>query len=111
MNKFQKDLMIKGYCDYRGAAFCATATILPNGYGMVALCVKDNILNIYEVDMKNNIGDLLYEIKLSKIINLKIRAMLLSQVLKFEYDGEQYSFTNFIGVKPALKVIEEESKR
>ena len=109
MSKFQEKLIADGYCDNRGAGFCATATRLPSGqYGMVALCVKDNILNLYDVDMKSNIGELLYEIDLKKTEDLKIKAGLLSQILKFEYNGFTYSFTNFVGVKPALKVIEEE---
>lgn len=112
MTKFQEKLIAAGCCDSRGAGFCATATKLPRGeYGLVALCVKGNVLNIYDVDMKSNIGDLVYQVELSKIGNLKIRAMLLSQVLKFTYSGSEYSFTNFTGVKPALKVIEEESRK
>ncbi len=112
MSKFQEKLIADGYCDNRGAGFCATATKLPRGeYGMVALCVNDNMLNLYDVDMKSNLGDLLYQVELKKIANLKIRAMLLSQVLKFEYEGNKYSFTNFVGVKPALRVIEEESRK
>ncbi len=112
MSKFQDKLIAQGYCDERGAGFCATATKLPGGeYGMVALCVKGNNLSLYDVDMKSNLGQLLYQVELKRIQNLKIRAMLLSQVLKFEYEGNTYSFTNFAGVKPALKVIEEESKQ
>ena len=59
--------------------------------------------------MKSNIGELLYEVDLKQIENLKIKAGIFSQVLKFEYEGSAYSFTNFVGVKPALKVIEEEA--
>ena len=110
MAKFQDKLVSDGYCDSRGAGFCATATKLPNGEsGMVALCVNGSQLNLYDVDMKSNIGDLLYEVDLKNIDNLKIRAGLFSQVLKFEYKGSMYSFTNFVGVKPALKVIEDEA--
>lgn len=29
MSKFQEKLIANGYCDNRGAGFCATATILP----------------------------------------------------------------------------------
>lgn len=113
MSKFQETLIVDGYCDSRGAGFCATATRLPRGeYGIVALCVNENELNIYDVvDLKSNLGELLYQVELSKVENLKIRATLLSQVLKFTYAGNDYSFTNFVGVKPALKVIEEESKK
>jgi len=110
MAKFQDKLVADGYCDSRGAGFCATATRLPGGeYCIVALCVNGNRLNLYDVDMKSNLGELLYEVELKEIENLKIRAGILSQVLKFEYEGAVYSFTNFVGVKPVLKVIEEEA--
>ena len=111
MGKYQSKLIAEGYCDIRGAGFCATATKLPNGeYGIVALCVNKSKLNIYDVvDMKSNLGKLLYEVDLKKIKNLNIKAGFFSQVLKFEYEESIYSFTNFVGVKPALKVIEEEA--
>lgn len=112
MGKFQDNLVADGFCDNRGAGFCATATKLPNGeYGIVALCVNGSNLNLYDVDMKSNIGELLYEVNLKQIENLKIRAGIFSQALKFEYNDADFSFTNFVGVKPALKVIEEEAKR
>lgn len=110
MAKFQDKLIADGYCDNRGAGFCATATKLPNGeYGMVALCVNGSKLNLFDVDMRSNLGDLLYAVDLKQIENLKIKVGLFSQVLKFEYNGYTYSFNNFVGVKPALKVIEEEA--
>ena len=111
MSKFQEKLIADGYCDDRGAGFCATATQLPKGeYCMVALCVKGNTLSLYDVDMGSNLGQLLYAVELKQIENLKIRCNLFSQVLKFAYQGCTYAFTNFLGVKPALKVIEEEAK-
>lgn len=110
---YQQKLTDTGYCDERGAGFCASATCLPGGeYGLVTLCVKGNIMNIYDTDMRGNLGELLYKVELKNIKNLKIRMLwVFSQVLKFEYEGCVYSFTNFLGVKPALAVIEEESKR
>ena len=59
--------------------------------------------------MKSNLGELLYEVDLKQVDKLKIKSGIFSQVLKFEYQGSSYSFTNFVGVKPALKVIEEEA--
>ena len=112
MAKFQEKLIAGGFCDNRGAGFCATATKLPKGeYGMVALCVNGYKLNLFDVDMKSNLGELLYEVDLKQIENLKIKTGLFSQLLKFEYNGSTYSFTNFVGVKPALKVIEEETEK
>lgn len=70
-----------------------------------------NNLDIYDVDIKSNIGELLYTVELSNVDKLKIKSNFFSQVLKFEYKYMRFSFTNFVGVKPALKVIEEESKK
>ncbi|MBO5049233.1 MAG: hypothetical protein J6C41_02225 [Oscillospiraceae bacterium] len=110
MVKFQDRLIAEGYCDNRGAGFCASAAKLPNGeYGLVLLCVNGNNLNLFDIDIKSNIGELLYVVELKKIENLKIRAGILSPVLRFDYNGYTYSFKNFVGVKPALKVIEEEA--
>lgn len=111
--KFQDSLAQRGICDNRKAAFCATATVLADnyGYGIVLLAVKDNMLSIYDVAMNNEVRELLCQVELSKIEGLKIRAWFFSQVLKFRYNGQKYSFTNFIGVKPMLKVIEEESQK
>ena len=112
MAKFQDKLITDGYCDNRGAGFCATATNLPNGeYGIVALCVKESKLNLFDVDMRSNLGELLYTVDLKQIEKLKIRTGFFSQLLQFEYNGSTYSFTNFLGVKPALKVIEEEARK
>ncbi|MBR6513846.1 MAG: hypothetical protein IKT46_03325 [Clostridia bacterium] len=111
-SKFQMGLIEKGYCDERGAGFCATATQLPRGeYGLVALCVKGNILSIYDVDIRNNLGELLYEIEMKKIQNFKNKFVLIGRTVKFTYSGNLYSFTNIAGVKEALSVMEEETKK
>ena len=71
MSKFQEKLIADGYCDERGAGFCATATRLPGGeYGVVALCVKGNRLSLYDVDMRSNLGEEIYCVELSQIQNL-----------------------------------------
>ena len=112
MLKFQDKMLAAGHCDTRKAAFCAAATKLPKGKsGIVALCVKDDMLHIYDVDMKSNIGALLFLVKLNRMEDLTIKATWREQLLRFTYDGHVYSFTNFIGVKPALRVIEEESRK
>ena len=109
MSKFQDRLIADGYCDSRGVGFCATATELPKGeYGMVALCLNGNILTLYDVDMRSNLGAQLYTVELNRVENLKIKTGLFSQSLKFEFDGGVYAFANLNGLKAALKTIEEE---
>lgn len=114
LSKFQQMLVDEGYCDARGAGFCATATRLPHGeYGIVALCVNGNMLNIFDVQgvVQAQMGRQLYSVKLSEVAGLKMHSNILSQQLRFLYEGEEYRFTNFLRVKPALMVIEEESKK
>ena len=112
-NKYQLKLAEEGYCDERAAGFCATAKKLPRGeYGVVCLCVKGGMLNIYDVvDMRGTIGELLYEVELKNVQKLKARSGMYVALLKFEYDGFKYSFTNFMFVKPYLKVIREEAEK
>ncbi|MBR6826440.1 MAG: hypothetical protein IKM59_07830 [Oscillospiraceae bacterium] len=46
---YQQKLTDNGYCDERGAGFCASATRLPGGeYGLVTLCVKPALAVIEE---------------------------------------------------------------
>ncbi len=109
LSKYQQKLVAEGYCDERGAGFCATMTKSPTGiYGMVCLCVQGNTLCIYDVNMKGNVTATVFRVNLSEITDLKIRMNIFSQKLSFAYRGGNFSFTNFLGVRPALKVIEEE---
>ena len=110
LSRFQQKLIADGYCDERGAGFCATMTKSPTGiYGMVCLCVHGNTLCIYDVNVKGDIIATVFRVNLSEITDLKIRMNIFSQKLSFAYCGGRFSFTNFLGVRPALKVIEEES--
>ena len=113
LSPFQEKLVTEGYCDARGVGFCATARQLPDGsFGMVALCLMGNVLSLYDVDMKSNLKELLFRIKLSDVQNLKIsRGFLVGQTMKFQYEGFDYSFTNMVKLNDFLKVIEEESKK
>ena len=108
---FQQKLLENGYCDSRGAGFCATVVRLPRGeYGLVSLCVKDHFLHIYKVDRKNNLGKQLYSIDLKKIENLRIRMnWSFSQVLKFDYEGALYAFTDFSDAEAVLQIMEQDA--
>lgn len=112
LSKFQQKLVDEGYCDERGAGFCATATRFPGGvYGFVCLCVKGNLLTFYDVDIKSELKDRLFQVRLSEITDLKIRMNIFTQKLQFRYGDDLFSFTNFLGVRPALDTIKEESMK
>lgn len=109
-----------GRCDKRGLALCATAKRLPNGArGMVALSLKGNDLIISDMDMHNRIQEIVYQIPLKKVLDLKINRSFLKMifdvpVLTFTYLGKTYTFVNimpFGNGRTFLDAIEEESKR
>ena len=111
MTKFQEKFIADGYCDKRGVVFSATATKLPLcERGMVTVCLNDNTLKIYHGNMQG-LTERLYTVELKDVKKLKIKAGLFHQVLKFEYNGGTFSFTDFFGVKPLLKIIKAEAKK
>lgn len=116
-NSFEQKMMISGVCDGRGAAVCATAVELPDGsYGMCLLGVKGNILQIYDTNMKFEVGHHLYDIELKNVegfqrVNGMLGEMIKGYSFRFAYKGFQYAFKNCAAKKTVLDVIEEESKK
>ena len=115
--KFQERIYSQGLCDERRVAFCVNATNLPNGeYGFVLLCVYGNNLNIYDINLKNEVGDRLYSVPLSKISGLKaitkgIRIYFSGRQLSFKYEGNEYAFKNFGKPNIEIDVIMEEASK
>ena len=116
MSNFTLSCIERGFCDERGAAFCATATKLPNGeFGMVLLAVKEHALRIYDILNMREIGELLYSVPLREISGLKsktgvIKMLLPGEVLSFDYNGAHYGFTNMYKVNEQLQVLREEAE-
>ena len=110
MPRFGDVMREAGICDARGAGFCATAIRLPRGeVGVVALCVRDNTLSIYEMGAHSDPGALLYAVPLRETEGLYACMGQLRQRLRFRYAGEDYVFSKFLGVRAALDVIKEEA--
>ncbi len=113
---FAKKMMDAGVCDERGAAFCATAVKLPDGsFGMCLLGVVGNNLNIYDTDMKTNVGQKLYTIPLKDVTDLTVTNGFLGELFKgysfgFTYGGFDYTFKNCWQQKQQLAVIRSEVK-
>ena len=109
-----------GRCDERGIALCATAKRLPNGTrGMVALSLSDNDLIVSDMDMRNRIQEIVYQIPLKKVLDLKVNRSLLKMfldapALAFSYRNEAYAFVNIMPLgsgRVFLDAVEQESKR
>ena len=110
-----EDLIAQGYCDARGATTCATVVKFPEGKrkkaGILMLTVKDDFLHIYEIDLKNNIGDRVAFIEIKKAENFILKANMFVQLLAFDYGGEYYEFTNFGNHKKLKQAFEEERNK
>ncbi len=113
--KYAQKMIAAGVCDERGAAFAATAVELPDGsFGMCLLGVRGNELQIYETDMRNNIGEKLYAIPLREVsgvsVNRFLGELLKGYSLRFTYNGFVYTFKNCFQQKDALAVIQKEAE-
>lgn len=107
MAKFIDKLIAEGYCDSRGAAVCASVVSLPNWeskFRIVLLCVKNETLSFYRIDMKNNIGERVAAVEIPKTENFVLKANVFIQLLSFDYQGQHYEFTNF-GAHKVLKQV------
>ncbi len=117
MNGFEQKMMLSGVCDERGAAVCATAEKLPNGaYGMCLLGVKGNVLQIYDTNMKSEVGTHLYDIPLCETEGFQRVSGLFGELIKgysfrFTYEGFKYVFKNCSAKKNVVDIIEAECKK
>ena len=106
-----EDLITEGFCDSRGGAVCATIVSLPGWkakLGICLLCVKENVLSFYEVDLRNNIGECAGFVELKRAENFVFKANFWTQLLAFDYEGAHYEFTNFGNHKVLKAVFAEE---
>ena len=114
MAKLLDKLMEEGYCDGRAATTCATIVALPGWVSklrVVLLCLKDNYLSFYEIDLKNNVGRRVAFVELAKVENFVLKANLLVQLLAFDYEDKHYEFTNFGNHKVLKQVLAEEMNK
>lgn len=89
--QFLKGLLIRGLVDSRKLAGVANAKKLPNGeFGFCLMCLKDSTLALYDTNMKQEVGELLYSIDLKKVTNLKTSTFIFNCYIKFTYEGFDY---------------------
>lgn len=89
--KFLNGLLIRGLVDARKLAGVANAKRLPNGeYGFCLMCLHNSTLNLYDTNIKQEVGQLLYSIDLKKVTNLKTSTFFFNCYIKFTYEGFDY---------------------
>ena len=91
--EWSRKLLLTGYIDEREAYTMSNIKAAPNGeYGLSLLCIKDDILSIYDTDFSGNAKQILYSIPLKEIRDVKLSTFVLHPTLKFTYDGFRFSF-------------------
>ncbi len=86
------------YMDDRRLTMCVNGVTLPRGeWGIVQLFLKDNHLNVYDVDMRSNIGEMLYSIDLTRADKVKFSGFFIFQSFVVVSEGKKYKFNQFMG--------------
>lgn len=105
------DLAQKGLIDERKAVVVANAKSLPGGeYGFSLLCLNGHTLNVYDIDLSQNMGDLLYTIDLRRVTAAKASANFFNRYLKLTYDGFVYKFADFGTAKEFATAVLSETR-
>ena len=103
MKKFEiflNGLLVRGLVDDRKLAAVAHASDLPNGeFGFCLICLNGSRLDLYDTNIKQEVGELLYSIDLKKVSNLKTSAFMFNSYIKFTYEGFKYKLVDCVDKK------------
>lgn len=112
MNKQEQyldNLLIRGIVDIRKQVVVASAKKLPRGeFGLCLMCLNQNFLNIYDTNMKQDVGELLYSVDLTKITNFKASSFVFNTYLKFTYSNFKYKIVGFARAKDFISAVTSE---
>ena len=109
--KYLNDLLLREIVDTRKLAGVANAKRLPNGeFGFCLMCLNGSILNLYDTNFQQEVGELLYSVDLKKVTNLKMSTFVLNSYLKFTYEGFHYKLVA-CSYKALYKAIEKEASQ
>lgn len=107
--KYLNGLLIRGIVDARRLAGIANAKRLPNGeFGMCLMCLNGSTLNLYDTNLKQEVGPLLYSVDLKNVANLKTSSFILNSYIKFTYEGFNYKLVDCVH-KELYSAIENET--
>ena len=112
MSKFDQyldGLLIRGLVDNRKLAGVANARNLPNGeFGFCLMCLNGSTLDLYDTNMKQEVGELLYSVDLKKVTNLKTSAFIMNSYIKFNYEGFSFKLVDCVH-KELYKAIHQDT--
>jgi len=93
--QYLEQLLASGFVDSRKLAGVANAKDLPRGeYGLCLMCLKGSTLNIYDTNLKQEVGPLLYCVDLKKVTKLKTSTFLFNCYIKFTYEDFRYKLVD-----------------
>lgn len=92
-DEWTQKLLQDGYIDERGAFTMSNIKSAPNGeFGMALLCVKGDVLSIYDTDFSGAAKKKLYTVQLPEVSDVRLSTFPLHPTLKFTYRGDRFSF-------------------
>lgn len=95
---------IRTLIDEREAFCMSSITKAPNEeYGLVLVCLKGDLLNVYDTNVRGEPGPQLYSIDLRKVTRLKFSGSRLFPYYRFQYLGANFAFTAGLASSPALQ--------
>ncbi len=107
--KFLNGLLIRRLVDVRKLAGVANAKRLPNGeYGFCLMCLNGGTLDIYDTNLQQEVGELLYSVDLKKVTKLKTSTFIFNCCIKFTYEGFDYRLDDCLH-KELYKAVKEEA--
>ena len=107
--KYLNGLLIRGIVDARRLAGIANAKRLPNGeFGMCLMCLNGSTLNLYDTNLKQEVGPLLYSVDLKNVANLKTSSFIFNSYIKFTYEAFHYKLVDCVH-KELYSAIENET--
>lgn len=85
-------LKLQGRIDDRGVFVFNNAKALPGGvYGMILVSIKEDTMYLSDTDMSGQVGELLAEVPMNQMKQVKYSNFPLNPYLKFVYQGETYA--------------------
>ena len=72
------------------------------------MCLNGSTLDLYDTNMKQEVGELLYSVDLKKVTNLKTSAFIMNSYIKFNYEGFSFKLVDCVH-KELYKAIQQET--
>ncbi len=104
-NLFLRNAHEKGLIDNREIAFAADITCTNGNRGRAWFFLNGSVLSLHEFAGLADVGNLIEKIDLKDAQFIKGSSFALHPTLKFQYNGNTYSFQGFAQAKKVLEAV------